>query len=336
MSPALARALLGLLPSLGLLAALVWLDGYRLVRLRTVLAVLAGGAAIAALTYPVNELLLDRLGLSVAAFSRWVAPASEELLKAALVVALVRAHRIGFLVDAAILGFAAGTGFALAENLYYLHLLPGEPLGTWAVRGLGTALMHGGCTAIVGVLGLAASERRPGAWARAFLPGLVLAALVHSAFNQFLLSPLVSTAGVVLLVPPLLHAVFARSEQALGEWLGRGFDADADKLELIGSGRFVDSPAGRYLQALRGRFDGPVVADLLCYLRLHLELSLRAKGMLLLRENGFEAPVDAATRETLGELKYLQRSLGRAGLRAVQPLLGMSGRELWQVYMLEG
>jgi len=48
------------------------------------------------------------------------------------------------------------------------------------------------------------------------------------------------------------------------------------------------SPAGRYLSSLRKRFRGPVVADLLCYVRLYTELALRAKGMMMMRENGFE------------------------------------------------
>ncbi|MGZ6144174.1 MAG: PrsW family glutamic-type intramembrane protease [Myxococcales bacterium] len=331
---ALARPLLGLLPALSLLAALLWLDSYKLVKLRAVLAVLACGAAIAASTYPLNEILLDRFTMPLATFSRYVAPASEELLKALVLVALIRAHRIGFLVDAAIFGFAVGAGFAMAENLYYLHLVPGASIGTWIVRGFGTALMHGGTTAIFGVMGLAMAERRPGPWVRAFLPGLAVAVLLHSAFNHFFLSPGMSTLGTVLVLPPLFYAVFRLSERSLGDWLGKGFDADTAMLELINSGRFADSPVGRYLLNLKSRFEGPLVADLLCYLRLHTELSLRAKGILLMRENGFEVPVDQATRDVFTELRFLKSSIGRTGARAMQPMLGMSHKDLWQLYML--
>ena len=329
------RALLGLLPALGLLAVLVYLDGYKLVRLRAVVALLACGAVIAAATYALNRLFLERFPLPLPLYSRYVAPVGEELLKALVVVALVRAHRIGFLVDAAICGFAVGTGFGMAENLYYVHLLPGAGPGLFLVRGFGTALMHGGATAIVGVLGLASLERRPDAWVRAFLPGLLLAVVLHSAFNHFFLSPLLSTSGIVLVLPILFQAIFARSERSLGEWIGRGFDADVATLELINSGRFAGSPAGRYLHALKDRFEGPVVADLLCYLRLHIELSLRAKGVLLMRESGFDPQVDEATRAAFGELRYLGKSVGRTGLRAIRPMLGMTGKELWQLHMLD-
>jgi RsiW-degrading membrane proteinase PrsW (M82 family) len=334
MTVVLTRALVGLLPVLSLLAALLLLDSYKLVKLRAVVAVVAAGAAVAAATYPLNAVFLDRFPVSLTAFSRYVAPFSEELLKALVIVALVRAHRIGFLVDAAIFGFAVGTGFALAENLLYLRLIPEASLGTWIVRGFGTALMHGGTTAIVGVMGLTLLERHPRAPARALLPGLALAVLLHSGFNHFFLSPRLSTLGTVLVLPPLFVAVFRRSERSLGDWLGKGFDADTAMLELIHSGRFSDAPVGRYLHALKDKLTGPLVADLLCYLRLHTELSLRAKGILLMRENGFEVPVDPATAEAFAEMRFLERSIGPTGLRALQPLLAMSHKDLWQLYML--
>jgi hypothetical protein len=128
--------------------------------------------------------------------------------------------------------------------------------------------------------------------------------------------------------------VFARSEAAVGDWLGRGFDADAEMLELINSGRLSDSPVGRYLHALKDRFQGLVVADLLAYLRLYTELALRAKGVLMMRESGFEVPVDEATKEKFAELRYLEKSVGKTGLLAIQPMLHMSHKDLWQLYML--
>jgi RsiW-degrading membrane proteinase PrsW (M82 family) len=326
------RAVVALLPVLLLLTVLLCLDSYKLVKLRAVAAAVASGALVAALMVPLNGLFLDLLRLTVTAFSRFVAPVTEELLKAAVIVALLRARRIGFLVDAAIYGFAVGTGFALAENAYYLRLLPDAAPGTWVVRGFGTALMHGGATAIFATTGLALVERR--ASLRALLPGLLVAIALHAGFNQFLLSPRASTAGIVAALPPIFYAVFAFSERSVSEWLGKGFDADTAMLELINSGRFAGSPAGRYLHALKGRFDGPVAADLLCYLRLYTELSLRAKGILMMRENGFDAPVDAATRETFAEMRYLEKSIGRTGVLAIQPMLGMRQRDLWQLYML--
>jgi protease PrsW len=107
-------------------------------------------------------------------------------------------------------------------------------------------------------------------------------------------------------------------------------------LELINSGKLSGSPVGRYLHDVKEKFEGPVVADLICYLRLHTELALRAKGILMMRENGFEVPVDEATREKFAEMRYLEKSIGPTGRKALQPMLHMSHKDLWQLYMLQG
>jgi RsiW-degrading membrane proteinase PrsW (M82 family) len=328
------RVLLGLVPVACFLGALVALDSYKLVSLKRVLAVLVAGAAMAGVCYEVNGALLESVDIGFDAYTRYVAPLVEELAKAAIVVLLVRTHRIGFLVDAAIVGFAAGTGFSMVENLLYLRIAPDAPLGAWLVRGFGTAIMHGGATAIFGVMGLALVERSGRARNAAFAPGFVAAVALHSAFNHFFFSPFVSTMGIAILLPMLLQLVFSRSEAAMGRWLGTGFDSDTEMLELINSGKLSDSPVGRYLHQLKEKFQGPVVADLLCYLRLHTELALRAKGILMMRENGFDPPVDEATREKFAEMSYLEKSIGPTGRRALQPMLHMSHKDLWQLYML--
>jgi protease PrsW len=330
----LLPALVGLAPVLSFLAVLLALDSYKLVKLRVVVGMVAAGAAVALAGYFVNGRILEAAALDFETFTRYVSPATEELLKALVIVALVRAHRIGFLVDAAILGFAVGAGFAAVENLHYLRLFPEAGMGTWIVRGFGTALMHGGATAIFGVLGLAMLERSRKSRLAAFLPGLALAVVLHSAFNHLLQAPKIATLGIIVVLPPLLHAVFLASEKAVGNWLGQGFDADTEMLELINSGRLSDSPVGRYLHTLKDKFRGPVVADILCYLRLYTELALRAKGILMMRENGFDVPVDEATREKFAEMRYLEKSIGRTGLLALHPMLHMSRKDLWQLYML--
>ena len=53
-----------------------------------------------------------------------------------------------------------------------------------------------------------------------------------------------------------------------------------------------------------------------------------------MRENGFDVPVDEATREKFAEMRYLETSIGRTGLMAIHPMLRMSRKDLWQLYML--
>ncbi|NCF60736.1 MAG: hypothetical protein GWP64_12885, partial [Gammaproteobacteria bacterium] len=119
-------------------------------------------------------------------------------------------------------------------------------------------------------------------------------------------------------------------------WLGAGFDADTELLELINSGELSASKVGLYLQSLREKFEGPIVADLLCYLRLHTELSIRAKGLLMMRESGFVNKAGEETRAKLEEMEYLEKSIGATGKLAIKPFLRMSQKDLWQFYMLAG
>jgi len=330
-----SHILVGLLPVLAFLATLFYLDSYKLVKLGWIVGIVACGAVAAAAAYVINGWILDFVRIDINHYSRYVAPFTEELVKALIIVALIRVHRIGFLVDAAIFGFAVGTGFAMVENLYFLRLIPDAGFGTWFVRGFGTAIMHGGTTAIFGVVGLSVIERTKQANVLALLPGFVLAVLLHSGYNHLSHSPHLSTLATILVLPPLLYVVFQRSDKAVGDWLGRGFDADTEMLELINSGSFSDSPVGQYLNTLKDKFKGPVVADLLCYLRLYTELALRAKGVLMMRENGFETPVDEETRAKFAEMRYLKGSIGKTGLLAIHPMLHMSHKDLWQLYMLK-
>ena len=141
------------------------------------------GTAAAGASYFLNIAALERLDLEFVTYSRYVSPVIEETLKALIIVVLIRARRIAFLVDAAIAGFAVGTGFAVVENLYYLSMRPDSHMAVWVVRGFGTAIMHGGATAIFAIVSVALSEKKPGI--TAFLPGLAAAVLLHSAFNHF-------------------------------------------------------------------------------------------------------------------------------------------------------
>jgi hypothetical protein len=106
-------------------------------------------------------------------------------------------------------------------------------------------------------------------------------------------------------------------------------------LETINSGTFLDSNAGRYLRPLSDRFAGEALVDMLCLLRLHGELALRAKGVLLLRESGMEVPpLDEPTRNKLTELAELQRSIGKTGMLMLRPLMMASGKDMWQLTLL--
>src|SRR5438132_14171420 len=107
---------LALLPVCLFLLTLLYLDSYKLVRLQTIAELVIIGSVIAALSLLINW-ILETHGVDRRVLLRFGAPAVEEILKALPLVFLIRTKRIGFLIDAAIFGFAIGTGFALVENL---------------------------------------------------------------------------------------------------------------------------------------------------------------------------------------------------------------------------
>jgi RsiW-degrading membrane proteinase PrsW (M82 family) len=328
------RIAVSLLPVLAFLGALVLMDSFKLVRARALARSLGVGALAAVAAALLHGLFLDGAGWSPRVLSIAVAPSSEELLKALYLAWLIRGERVGFLVDAAVHGFAVGTGFALVENAEYASVMPDGRPWLWVARGFGTALLHGSAAAVFAVVSKALRDRPEGPRAMAFLPGYVAAALLHAAFNHFA-SSLATTLALLVVLPVVVIAVFARSEKATRDWLGVGFDSDAELLRTILEGRVGATPLGRYLASLQSRFDGLVVADMLCLLRVQAELSMRAKGLLMAREAGFDVPVGDDVERNLAEMRYLEKAIGPTGLLALKPIQTRSRRELWEVYVLK-
>jgi RsiW-degrading membrane proteinase PrsW (M82 family) len=332
----LPRLLVAVLPVAVFLIALLVLDSFKLVRFAAVLAAVGWGVVAALLCYLANGALLEGTGMAVPTYARYVSPLVEEVAKGLYLLVLIRRRKIGFLVDAAILGFAIGAGFGVAENLHYLRTLQEAGMPVLILRGFGTAIMHGGTTALLGVMARSFAERRRSEGPLSYAPGLAVAYVLHSIFNHFPFSPSVSAAGVLIVLPAAMILIFRRSEHSLREWLGIGFDTDTQLLEMIKTGTILESRIGQYLQALKTRFPPTVVADMLCLLQIQAELSIRAKGVLLMREAGFKEEPDPTVIEKFRELCYLEQSIGKTGRMALHPCHRWSSRDLWQLYMLGG
>lgn len=329
------HASIALVPVLMFLGALVYFDSFKLLQPRTVLAMVGLGAVAAAGSYLLDTLAYQHFPGDFQEFSRYVSPWIEESLKALPVVYLIRTRRVGLQVDAAIVGFALGTGFALVENVYYLTSRPDAALAVQVIRGFGTAIMHGGTTAILAMIAVTIYEKRPTSGLCIFLPGYLAAVALHSGFNYLLLRPVLATLAMLGVLPFAIYCVFQHSERSLRDWLDSDLDSKVELLQSITAGTFLNSKAGRYLSSLRERFRGEDLADMLCYVRLHGELALRAKGVLLMRESGMdELPMDAEMRDSLAELAQLEKAIGKTGVLALRPLIMSTGKDLWQLRLL--
>ena len=331
----LLPVLLSILPVLFFLTALVLVDTYQLVRFSAVVLAVVSGIAAAILAWIASGPIIATFELSPESYRVFAAPALEEALKATLIVYLIRTDRIGFTIDAAILGFAVGAGFACLENLYYIQRLGDAGVGIWIVRGFGTAIMHGGTTAVFSILAKLAHDSEAKYPLRPLAGALAVAVVIHSAHNLFWLPPKLNMLVVLVGCSVTIGTLMVFAERRTREWLGTGFDTDQELLNLLMSGKISDTRVGQYLHKLRARFPGTVVADMLCLIRIRVELSLRAKGLLMMREAGFAVTVGPDIRAKFDELKFLERSIGRIGLLAIEPIHRWSRQDLFQLTLLD-
>jgi RsiW-degrading membrane proteinase PrsW (M82 family) len=326
------RVVLAFLPVLLFLTALRLLDSYKLVSLGKVGTALAAGAVAAAVSFALNRAIFHQFPEYQDQYARFGAPVLEELAKSVFWVFLIATARVAFMVDSAICGFAIGAGFALIENVFYLQVLDGRGIGIWLLRGFGTAVMHGGVAAIGALVSVYLSESRQWRGVGQFAPGLAAAMVLHSFFNQGLLSPASSMFATVAGLPVVFLVVFYFSERSLHKWLGGKLDQDIDMIAMIASDEFKQTPQGAYLMSVKDAFPPEVRGDMLTLLHLTLEISARAKGNLMLREAGLDVPPDPTLESHFKELSYLEKSIGPTGMLAIRPLLSQTPRDLWEVH----
>ena len=330
----MVNAPVALVPVLTLLAGLFFMDSFKLVSVRAVLASIGAGAAAALAAWWCSDTIVAALPIPLIVMTRYMGPVIEETLKASIIVILIARGRIAFPVDAAVQGFAVGAGFALVENIVYLQALPSATLMLWVVRGFGTAVLHGATTAVFAMICRAMADRHPDRLLAVALPAWGVAVVIHSGFNHLLIAPVLQTLALLVVLPLVVALVFERSERATREWVGAGLDLDIELLQLIESPAFEYTRFRTYLHELRARFPGRVVADMFCLLRIELELSIQAKAMLLAREAGVNVPTDGDLEAALAERSTLQRSIGRTGLLALKPVQVTTHRDTWHRHLL--
>lgn len=325
----------GFFPVLLFLLCLFLLDSFKLVSVKWLVITLLWGVASAVIAFFLNTTAVDAFGLEQDTLTRYVAPVIEELIKASLILVMVARRQIGFMIDAAIYGFAVGTGFALAENLwYYIQLGDDFHMLLAVIRGFGTAIMHGGVVAIAAII-LTEGVQRNHKVAVAGATGIIIAIVLHSAFNHFIFNPLLMTLLIIVLLPLIFYAVFIYTIKHLQDWLEVEFSNEVDMLSMMRKGQFRDTRAGQYLATLKEHFPPETMVDMYWFFSLYLELSIKAKRNLLLKESGFPAMKEPDIKEKLAELKTLRKQIGKAGEMALLPLVRMSHRELWELNQLE-
>jgi protease PrsW len=329
---------LALVPVLVLLALFVWLDAFALMRFREVLVLLLLGGLAAVVAYPISGRMIDTLPIGFNFYSRYLAPWIEEALKAIVMIALFRLNRIGYKLDAVVSGFAIGAGFSVIENILYLTLFPDYGAGTWLVRGLGTAVMHGTTLALLAAIAheFAERENREAAadfrfnllW---FVPGYLVAVAIHTAFNQFPDRPLLAMMGAAIFAPIAIIAIFHFGTTEAQAWLAAGTAEHQAQLDALRAGNWPDSPSGRKISALAERLDPEAAKRIRRYWELQAWLVLEAERTMM-EEAAGDASIDKAqVRSAIAELDGLKLALGKGSFAALKALLPFSRNDYWEV-----
>ena len=326
--------LLSILPVLLFLIFLFLLDSFKLVQKKILVFAVLWGIISAGLAYMLNNYIIDLSQLSLETYSKYIAPGTEEIIKSLFIFVLISRKKIGFMIDAVVYGFAVGTGFALVENSLYIYNFPDVSIAVGIIRGFGTAFMHGGCTALLALM-LINSKNTEASFLKHSFIAFIAIYLIHSAFNHFYVHPLLQTVGIIVLLPLIFILIFNRNEKQLQHWLEMEFSSEIELLQMINKGQLSETRAGEYLTSLKTRFSPEIIVDMYCYIRLYLELSIKAKRNLMLRENGFPMIQEDDIEDKLQELHVLKKQIGKVGEITLAPLIRMNYRDLWKLSLLK-
>jgi len=331
-----------LVPVLLMVVLFAWLDVFKVMAPREMVAPLIMGGFMALVAWPISGQMLDNLPMGYSFYSRIVAPWIEEALKTVPIILLIMANRIGYKTDAVIFGFAIGAGFSVVENIFYLVRYPELSTPVWLVRGLGTAVMHGATTAVLAAVVHELGERtlrRTGTehmfnplW---FLPGYVVATLIHLVFNQFPDQPGLVMLSTFVVAPVILLGLLRFGESETQKWLAEESEGHRRWLEEWRGGGFPADASGQRIAALAARSTKGEAERIREYCMLKTELVLRAEVELLDRDRSVDDEERRQLHEGFDRLARLQREIGRTGFRALRSLLPFSKNDEWELAELQ-
>ena len=145
------------------------------------------GIFISVFAAEINGALRAWLLMDSFEFTIIVTPITEEILKALpiLIYATLISDKRETLFTASM---AAGIGFAVLENAFYLLNDPSFNMMDAIIRAFGTGLMHGMCTLLVGV-GISFAKKRSKIFVVGTFALLSTAITYHGIYNMLVQSP---------------------------------------------------------------------------------------------------------------------------------------------------
>jgi len=335
------KAIMAVVPVVAFLVIFDRLDVFDLISTRVIAVLVLVGAATAFVSLQINTTILYVFTLDENGLSRYVAPVLEECLKAIPIIFLFHQNRLGYKLDAGIAGFAVGSGFAAFENIYFLREMLDASTATWLVRGFGTAVMHGGATAVFALVSHTMTGRQTASSSANyvfalsyFIPGLLVAALMHGVFNWSGTHPLVIMSLTLIFVPAVLFLTFAFDEQFTKNWLKKDSEEHRQMLDDLDSGVYMESKRGARVLRVVDHSLTATMEDVLAYIKLKTKLVLRAEELILASQEEEDFAATEDDLDMFDELTALEGRIGILTLMALEPHLGFSRNDLWELSRL--
>ena len=261
-------------------------------------------------------------------------PVVEEVVKAVPLLVLAWRKRMVFFIDSVICGAAVGGGFSILENLFYLVLGQDAGLGTMLFRGLEVALVHIGCSAVVAA-GLVLVVRQTERWRSRLevkpfdvlmtILLLVAAVAAHVCHNHLHFNPIMQFVCVLSVMGGLVAWTYFYDVDMIHRWLDRGLDEQIQLFQSIQRGQLIHTPTGIFLDSVKASFPPLVYFDIICYVRLHAELSVTAKVRFLMRESGMLPPLGEHERQQVlakyQEFKQMEKNMGASAMMTIAPVV---------------
>ena len=309
------------------------IDNFSLISVKNLLLQVLCGMVAALVCFGLFQLTGSILSENQSEFFN---PVLEEVIKALPLLWLATRKKIVFFIDSIICGAAVGGGFSILENIFYLLLGNGMGIGTVLFRGLEVALVHMGCSAIVAaglMLAVRIIERshsrlglkKSDIGMSVFL--LLEAPVLHVFHNTFLLNPLLQFIFVFGTMGGLLMWTYYYDVDMIHRWLDKGLDKQFALLDSIKSGQLDKTQTGIFLESIKKKFPPEDFFDIICYVQLHVELSVAAKSRVMVRESGLvkDLPLTEENKELIlsqyEEYKILEKRLGKLARMTIAPIV---------------
>jgi hypothetical protein len=153
------------------------------------------------------------------------------------------------------------------------------------------------------------------------------APVLHVFHNAFHFMPLVQFIFVFGTLGGLLMWTYYYDVDMIHRWIDKGLDKQLALLDSIKSGQLDNTQTGIFLVSIKEKFPPEDFFDIICYVQLHVELSVAAKSRVMIRESGLvkDLPLTKENKALIlsqyEEYKLLEQRLGKAARMTVAPIV---------------